>query len=130
MSADREGDRGRIGFDLGLVLEERGQVSRWERRHRARLRIGLEHEQRAEVRVDRLAERDLGHHDDAARNNGTGSATPFGPVGPSASNRSRTRSRSASNVSILHTVSRNLQARVAARPRERLLPMRAKTSQA
>jgi len=51
-------------------------------------------------------------------------------MGPSASNRSRTRSRSASNVSILNTVSRNLQARIAARPRERLLPMRAKTSKA
>jgi hypothetical protein len=47
----------------------------------------------------------------------------------SASNRSRTRSRSGSNLSILHTVSRNLQAH-RRQTRERLLPMRAKTSQA
>jgi hypothetical protein len=55
-------------------------------------------------------------HEDAARNNGTGC---FGSMGPSASNRSRTRSRSASNVFILHTVSRNLGARVAVRSRNR-----------
>jgi hypothetical protein len=97
-----------VGLDPRLVLEERGQVARRERRHRARLTVGLELEQRVEVRVDRLAERDLGHHEGAARNNGTGSATPFGPVGPSASAWSKTHSRSASNVSILHTVSRNL----------------------
>jgi hypothetical protein len=95
------------------ALQERGQVARRERRHRARFRVGLELEQRAEVRVDRLAERDLGHHEDAARNNGTGSVTPFGSMAPSVSNRSRTRSRSASNVSIFHTVSRRLQARIA-----------------
>jgi hypothetical protein len=89
----------------------------------------LEIEQRAEVRVDPLAERELGHHEDAARNNGTGSATPFSSMGPSASNRSKTRSRG-SNVSILHTVSRNLKGAHRRQTRERLLPMRAKTSQA
>jgi hypothetical protein len=66
-----------VGIDLRLVLEERGQLARRERRHRARLRIGLELEQRAEVGVDRLAERDLSHQEDAAWNNGTGSATPL-----------------------------------------------------
>src|SRR5919106_4158074 len=60
---DRSLDRRRVGLGLRLTLEERGQVARRERRHRARLGIGLELEQRAEVRVDRLAERNLGHHD-------------------------------------------------------------------
>src|SRR4029453_1256261 len=95
---DRSLDVRWVGLDPRLALQERGQVARRERRHRARLTVGLELEQRAEVRVDRLAERDLGHHDDAARNNGTRYATPFSSMGPSASNRSRTRSRSA-NVS-------------------------------
>jgi hypothetical protein len=113
-----------------LALEERGQVARRERRHRARLTVGLELEQRAEVRVDRLPERDLGHHEDAARNSGTGSATPFSSMAPSSSIRSRTRSRSASNVSIFHTVSRTLEGAHRCQTRERLLPMRAKTSQA
>jgi hypothetical protein len=61
--------------------------------------------------IDPLAERNLRYQEDAARNNGIGSATPFSSMGPSASNRSRTRSRSASNV--LHPVSRKLQARIA-----------------
>src|SRR5918996_3052923 len=73
----RPRDRRWVGLDLRLVLEERGQIARGERRHRARFRVGLELEQRAEVRIDRLAERELGHHDDAL-----GTTAP-GPLRPS-----------------------------------------------
>jgi hypothetical protein len=42
------------------VLEERRQIARRERRHRVRLGVGLELEQRAEIRLNRLAEFDGG----------------------------------------------------------------------
>ena len=120
-----------VGRDLRLVLEERGQVARRERRHRARFRVGLELEQRAEVRLDPLAERELGHHEDAARNSGTGSATPPSVRWVRAPRTGRKRAREAPRTSPSSTPYRaRLQREHRRQTSEWLLPMRATTSQA